>query len=216
MNSRNEAEIKEMRAREARAIQTILKLKAEIMPVLAEDIGKFPEREVRKRFVANPEFAKVLDDATVASIKGVIARQVPEIRDRVIRAMEEEERWLCGIDYHGPGKSLAENERLWEPTREVVEFVCKVLRDFGFPNPDEYPTEYKMPTWFIGGKYLPGLAEKYWACIAEVREARERIRELELAMLREDLGRRWDSVNANLGAEGGTRTPDSTDMSRLL
>ncbi len=189
---RGEDEVKDLRAREVRAIQAVLKLKAEILPTLADDLARFPEREVRKRFVSSPEFAETLDDEALARLKAEVSRRAVAMRDRVISLMDEDDRWLAGVDCAGPGKSLAENGRLWEPTGAAVDLVRELLTAYGFPKPEEYPTEYRMPTWFIGGKYLPALAEKYWACMAEVREARARIREVEEGLVRSGLGRRWD------------------------
>lgn len=191
---RGEDEVKDLRAREARAVQSILKLKAEILPILADDLLRFPEREVRKRFVSSPEFAETLDDEAIAKMKEEVSRRGLAMRDRVVALLDEDDRWLAGVDCAGPGKSLAENRRLWEPTSAAADLVREVLTAYGFPKPEEYPTEYRMPTWFIGGKYLPGLAEKYWACVADVREARARIREVEEGLVRNSLGRRWDRI----------------------
>ncbi len=200
---RGEDEMKDLRAREARAVQSLLKLKAEIVPILADDLLRFPEREIRKRFVSSPQFAETLDDEAIARLKGEVSKRAAAMRDRVVALLEEDDRWLAGVDYAGPGKSLAENGRLWQPTREAVDLVRELLTAYGFPGPDEYPTEYRMPTWFIGGKYLPGLAEKYWACVAEIRETRARIREVEEGQVRNGLGRRWDRIAVN--DDGETR-----------
>lgn len=199
---RGDDEVKDLRSQEARAVQAVLKLKAEILPILSDDLGRFPEREIRKRFVSSPEFAETLDDATIARLKGEVSRRSLAMRDRVIALMNQDDRWLAVGDSAGPGKSLAENEPLWEPTRAAADLVREILTAYGFPKPEEFPTEYRMPTWFIGGKYLPGLAEKYWACMAEVREVRARIREVEEGLVRNGLGRRWDRA----GTDGGDGT----------
>jgi len=189
---RGEDELKELREREARAIQAIQKLKDEILPILAEDLVKFPEREVRKRFVSSPEFAESLDDATLARLKAEVNRRAEAMRDRVIALLAEDARWLAGTEASGPGKSLAENPRLWEATSAAADLVREILTAYGFPQVAE--CEYRMPTWFISGKYLPGLAEKYWALVAEIREIRARMREVEEGLVRTNLGRRWDRI----------------------
>ncbi len=109
---RGEDEIKELRTREARAIQSLLRLKAEILPVLAEDLVRYPEREIRKRFVSSPEFAATLDDAAIARLKAEVSQRASAMRDRVMALLDEDERWLAGVGHEGPGKSLAENARL--------------------------------------------------------------------------------------------------------
>ena len=187
-----EEELKELRAREARARQNVLKVAAEVRPVLGEDLNQFPGREVRKRFVGDPEFAATLDDTRVAAIKADLARRGAEVRERVLAALELPEPWLAGVACEGSGKSFAENPALWAPTAEAAAAVRAALIEHHFPGAADVDIEYRMPTWFIGGKFLPGLAEKYWAAIGELRELRARIAEVEQGKLREVLAKRWD------------------------
>ena len=100
---------------------------------------------------------------------------------------------MAGLECDGPGKSFAENQKLWAPTTAAAELVREILSAYGFPDTAPSP-EYRMPTWFINGKYLPGIAEKYWGLIAEIREIRVRIREVERDSQRETLRKRWDSI----------------------
>lgn len=191
---KSDDELKELIAREARTTAALAKLAAEVRNVLAEDLALFPAREVRRRFIADPEFATTLNDAKIAEIKADAARRGAEMRDRVVAAMEDLGLWLAGVDVHGPGKSFQENEQLWAVTAEACAVTRGLLRDYGFPGAEEANIEYRMPTWFIAGKYLPGLAEKYWALIAELRELRERIKAMEQARIRDALGKRWDKA----------------------
>ncbi|NOZ01388.1 MAG: hypothetical protein GXP54_05805 [Deltaproteobacteria bacterium] len=147
----------------------------------------------------DPIFAESLDDSTLSKLKAELLERSIPMRDRVMEQLSEDERWLAGLDFDGPGKSFAENERLWAPTVAAVELAREVLNAYGFPESPQAPADYRMPTWFINGKYLPGLAEKYWGLIAEVRDIRTRIREVEENSQREALRKRWDSI----GAEGG-------------
>ncbi|MBM4394425.1 MAG: hypothetical protein FJ087_01890 [Deltaproteobacteria bacterium] len=186
-------ELKELRAHEAKARAAILKLAAEVKPVLAEDLVQYPGREVRKRFVADPEFAASLSDEKVAALKADLAARSAEVRDGIIAAMDDPDLWVEAEGPTGAGKSLGENGRLWAPTRRAADLVAEVMGRHGFPKGEGAP-EYRMPTWFIGGRYLPGLAEKYWALVAEVRELRERAAELERTRVRETLGKRWDKL----------------------
>lgn len=190
---RTDEDLREARAAEARARQAILKLAAEIRPILAEDFVEFPAYEVRRHFVSTPDLAASLSDEDIARVKGLVAARSAEVRDAVVAAMEDPEVWLAGADCDGGGKSLQDNPRLWALTAPVADLVREVLQSAGFPGASE-PVEYRMPMRFIHKKYLPGLAEKYWALVGDLREARSRVREAEEGRVREALARRWDKL----------------------
>ncbi len=201
---RTDEDLREAKAAEARTRQAILKLAAEIRQVLADDFVEFPVFEVRRRFVSAPGFAQGLSDADIARLKATLSEKAAVARDRVLASMEDPEAWLAGTECEGPGKSLAENAGLWTRTAPIAEAVSEVLSEFAFPQGGE-PVEYRMPMRFIHKKYLPGLAEKYWTLIAELREARARVREAEDGRVREALAKRWDGIREGKGdgGEGG-------------
>jgi hypothetical protein len=190
---KTDEDLREARTAEARARQAIVKLAAEIRPILAEDFVEFPAYEVRRRFVSAPGFAARMSDDDIARLKTMLAERSAQVRDAVVAAMEDAEVWLAGAGFEGTGKSLAENPRLWSLTVPVADLVREVLAAFGFPEEAE-PIEYRMPMRFIHKKYLPGLAEKYWALVADLREAVARVREAEDGRVRETLAKRWDGV----------------------
>lgn len=189
-----DGELKDLRNRENRARQAIIKLASEVCLILADDLLKYPAREVRRRFVAEPLFAESMDDATVQRLKAELDERSVPVRDGIMEHLNADDRWLAGLEYEGQGKSFAENEKLWTPTAAAAELVREILTAYDFPRTEPPPAEYRMPTWFINGKYLPGMAEKYWGIIGEIREIRTRIREVEDGAQRETLGKRWDSL----------------------
>jgi hypothetical protein len=191
---KNDEDLKEARAQEGRARQAILKLAAEVREALAEDFLEFPSWEVRRRFVSDPAYAAAMKDEDIARLKEAVKARALAARDRVLADLEQPEPWLAGAQMEGnPGKSLAENPALWACTAPVAEAVRAVLVEFAFPGADA-PVEYRMPMRFIRKKYMPGLAEKYWALVADLREARARIRECEEGLVKEALGKRWDKL----------------------
>jgi len=188
-----ESEIKALEEQKENLIKRVRKIKDEVVPILAEDLALFPERELRRRFLNNKRFAESLDENTIRAIKKEALEKGASISKKVIALMQEEDRWLAGVRFEGIGKSFAENTVLWEPTQMACDVVKELLVSFGFPDADS-PVEYKMPTWFIKGKYLPSFAEKYWATIAELKEVSQRIQESTEALGREALAKKWDSV----------------------
>lgn len=191
---RTDEDLKEARAQEARALAAIARLAAEVREVLAEDFVEFPAFEVRRRFVSDAAFAATLSDEDVARLKAAVRARAEAARDRVLADLEDPEVWVAGVDTDvQAGKSLQENARLWALTAPVAAVVGQVLAEFGFPGAGE-PVEYRMPMRFIHKKYLPGLAEKYWALVADLRDARSRVREVEDGRVRETLAKRWDRL----------------------
>lgn len=186
-------EIKALEERRNNLIKQIRRIKDEALPIIAEDLTLFPERELRRRFLNNRGFAESLDEDTIRAIKKEAREKGALISPKVISSMQEDERWLAGVRFEGPGKSFAENAVLWEPTSLACEVVKELLVTFRFPDA-ETAVEYKMPTWFIKGKYLPSLAEKYWALIAEMKEVDQRLQEGKEALRRETLAKKWDSI----------------------
>jgi hypothetical protein len=188
----SDEDLREARAAEARASQMILKLASEIRSVLAEDFVDFPVYEVRRRFISDAGQASRMSDEDVARLKAAIGSRAVKVRDEILAAMEDPEPWLSAADIQSPGKSLSDNPRLWALTQPMVKMVSQILDSFGFVQVDEI--EYRMPMRFIRKKFVPGLAEKYWALVSDLCDARNRVREAEASKLRDALGKRWDGL----------------------
>lgn len=185
----------EARAQETRVLTALERLAVEVRQALGEDLAAFPTAEARRRFLADPDAAAAVSDEAIARIKVELEKQAPTVRDGVLKALEDPAVWMSGIDCEpGTGKSFEDHPTLWSATRPVEELVASVLARQGFPVPEGDPIRYRMPMRFIGRKYLPGLAEKYWLLIADLRHVRSRLAELRAAEVRDALGKRWDKA----------------------
>lgn len=185
----------ETRAQEARVLAALERLATEVSQALGEDLAAFPMAEARRRFLADPEAADTVNDEAIARIKGDLEAQAPAVRDAILQSLSDLAVWVSGIDCEpATGKSFEEHPTLWHSTRPVEELVAAVLARHGFLVPADDPVRYRMPMRFIGRKYLPGLAEKYWSLIDDLRHVRSRLEELRTAEVRDSLGRRWDKA----------------------
>lgn len=187
-------EIKELQENKKRIRENLIKLSNEVRAVLAEDLKDWPSNEVKKRFYSNPDFANTLDDSKVKQLKTELQRRAQVVSGQIVKEMEDQSLWLEVEEHEGPGKSFAENKKLWAKTLAIVKVVKDVMDEFGFPDSIDRPVEYKMPMRFISGKYLPGLAEKYWRWIQEMKEIDLRIKELEKNIVEKTLAKRWDDA----------------------
>lgn len=190
-----EDERDEVRAQEARVLAALDRLAAEVRQTLGEDLAAFPLAEARRRFLADPDAAAAVSDEAIARIKADLEAQAPAVRDAVLQVLVDPAVWVSGIDCEpGTGKSFEEHPTLWQATRAIEELVASVLARHGFPVSADDPVHYRMPMRFIGRKYLPGLAEKYWSLIEDLRDVRARLDALRTAEVRDALGRRWDKA----------------------
>jgi hypothetical protein len=185
----------EARAQETRVLAALARLADEVRSALGEDLALFPTAEARRRFLGAPGFAAALDDGAIADIKAALETGTPGARDAVLAALADPAIWVSGLDVPaGEGRSFEDNPTLWAATRPIEALVAGVLARHGFPEAGDDPIRYRMPMRFIGRKYLPGLAEKYWSLIEDLRHARARLAELDSAEARDALARRWDKA----------------------
>ena len=89
-----ESEIKALEEQKENLIKRVRKIKDEVIPILAEDLALFPERELRRRFLNNKRFAESLDENTIRAIKKEALEKGASTSKKVIALMQEEDRWL--------------------------------------------------------------------------------------------------------------------------
>ncbi len=167
------------------------KLRTKALECLEEDLGLFPERELKRRFLADMDFASSLTNQQIKSIKQKLGTALPGLLPRVIACLGDSDRWTAGRNFHGPGKSLAENETLWECIKPIEDFLVNLMDEYGFPKEE---VRYKMPTWFIKHTYMPSIAEKYWQLVHDLEDVRQRKDELQKRLMRDKLSKKWDSA----------------------
>jgi hypothetical protein len=188
------ASIAELEQEVASLKSRVLEIATEIKALLAEDLPKFVERELKNAFVHNPEFANTVSDDTLRVIKAAMATQGAEGTARVLAALENDNIWLEIQSIPNNRKSIEEHTALWSLVSEICQTVTQLYADHGFPQAQE-PCTYRAPTWFIGRRYLPSLSEKYWRHVEELQEKKSVIGSLESDTSTSELTQRWDKVS---------------------
>lgn len=175
--------------------ERVMSVAAEIKALLAEDLPRFVERELKRAFVSKPEFAAAMSEDQLRTLKKAIADRSAARTEEVLAALQLESLWFpahSGAD--DDRKSVSENAPLWSAVNAICDTVNELRAEYGFPESDE-PVEYRPPTWFIGRRYLPSLSEKYWRHVRELAEAQGQIGEINREVSRVDLTKRWDGVD---------------------
>lgn len=174
--------------------ERILAIAADVKGLLADDLPKFVEREVKRAFVSNPDFATTIGTDTLKRLKADIQADGEAGTARILAALEDEALWFCdspGDD--DPRKSISENKALWDVVSTIAVVVTDLFERYGFPAGPE-PVTYRAPSWFIGRRYLPSLSEKYWRHVRDLAEARAQIGSIRTETARTELTKRWDEV----------------------
>ncbi len=193
----NDERIQELREKQAWIREKTEQLMAEVLKVLQIDLPLFVDRELKKAFVADPDFAEAMPDERIREIRRA-ARERGEAKARdIVERIRDLDLWLDGAKYAEGAKTLEDHHDLWRVVDEISMVVRELLKDYGFPKQyvDTVEIHYRQPRWFISGVLLTTTAEKYWQKMAEYNAVAQELEELDLKTRREALKRRWDSIS---------------------
>ncbi len=188
----SQADLEQLQQEQAQLHDQILRLASEITDIVARDIPAFLSREIRKRFVDFPDFAESLDDNRLRELKTAIRHRSTQLADALRESLSDPDAWLISTPEPIRSKSLEPNPHVWTSLQRIPETARELLSAFQFPASE--PPTYSPPSYFIDGKYLPGLAEKYWNLLAKRHEQRDRFLAISLESRRKQQAERWDAL----------------------
>jgi len=191
-----DAEIQALTEEEARAKGRVMAAVEDARAVLRNDLPRFVEREVKRCFVAAPEFAAGLSDDQVRTLKAELRTEGVAAAERILEELAGEGPWLAGVAHAEEAEGTFEdNPDLWTAVNCIVATTEDLLRRHGFPeSEDGFSVAYRQPTWFIAGRHMRTVSEHYWRGIREIRELRRRREELDAGRRAEELKARWDAI----------------------
>jgi hypothetical protein len=188
----SQAEIEQLTQEQESLRDQVMKLAAEISDLITRDIQSFMSREARKRFIQEPAFAESVDDGRLKELKQAIRARATQLSEGIKEALAAPALWLTQTPEPVRSKSLEPHAAIWAILQRIPESARELLAAFQFPE-GEAPV-YAPPSYFIEGKYLPGLVERYWTLCAKHQELEVRLGSLSLEARRKQQGERWDSV----------------------
>jgi len=196
MGSAADEHIAELREQERLIRERTVAIAKETIEVLAIDLPLFVEREVKRAFVADPDFAERLDDDAVRAIKDDIRDRATATAAAVVASLQEWDLWLGGYARVEGAKTFEDYPELWDRVCAIGQPAQEILAAHGFPGAKEAAEaiRYRQPKWFINGRLLTTLAEKYWRSMGELASVRAELEALDLQHRREALKQRWDAV----------------------
>ena len=166
----------------------------EARAVLDVDLPLFVEREIKRRFIEQSDFAERLDDSVVTRLKAAIKSRGAEARTEIMESLRGDDPWLAaGIGSPEDFRSFEDNEALWSIPQAICGTVTALLKEFSFPD-ESAEIRYRQPSWFIDGKHMSSIAERYWRGLADIAGIEAQRSEIEVSRRSNTLKRRWDEL----------------------
>lgn len=189
--------LEELESQQQQLTEQVMVLAREITAAIAEDITTFMNREVRRRFIEAVDFAESVDDTKVREIKDAIQQQSEALGVDLKETLANEALWLIPPPEGELGKQLEPNQGVWSALQRLALGAAEFLAAFHFPadNDEGFVIAYRPPSYFVAGKYLPGLVEKYWKLLSRRQRLADEVSAIDLEQRRKTLVERWDRLS---------------------
>ena len=172
----------------------VLAAGADIAALLREDLGSYPDRELQRRFLADPVRAAEISDAALTALR----RAARELGERVAAAIGTQlaaaEPWLALPESDAAitvSKDLRDVPEVWALVAAFDAEVTGLAATVGLEHDDREPTGYAPPRRFIGRRYLPSLVESYLRAARELQQLHVATEALQQAERKQTLSERW-------------------------
>lgn len=162
----------------------------DLVEVIVNDIPTFAQKNVRKSFIESVDQVEEKTDDEIAAMKRKLSEfssgLIGKYRTLLLNDLED---WIGSDVPLDTGKTLDANSAVSQTLRAIATDVEAFIVELGIT-----PLEivYKTPAYFISGKYAPGMIEKYWAGLADLRalesERTAAVRDAKKARM----AQRWD------------------------
>lgn len=169
-----------------------------IRALLLEDLAGYPEREMRRRFVADPVRAETISDGGLVALRKAAVAAGAELVEALGAEFAVEALWRQAAGPLPSTRDLREVGHIWQVLAGLDERVETLAEAHGLGGDDREPAGYAPPARFIGGQHLPTLVEAYVRELATLSRLSEEATEVAERKQQQSLSSRW----AKAGADG--------------
>ena len=166
---------------------------SELVDIIVNDLPNYALKHIRRAFIEDVEFAESKSDAELSAFKDRIGefgkKLSAEIRKSLLDNLED--WWGQDISLDNAGKTLNGNPKI-QAKLDVIN--ARLAAFMTAENLKPLEIRYTTPARFIDGKYPPGMIEKYWAQLGNLRTVEAQRAELDLEARKARLAQRWDSL----------------------
>lgn len=197
MSSGVQQRIEELKQQERFIRDKTMEVARDALQVLLADLPLFVERELKKAFIANPDFAEAMPDEQLLALKQEIRTRGTEAARAIVKELDVPALWMSGHTFLEGAKTLEDHKDVWAIANRISDVVKQILEKYGFPVAlrESLEIRYRQPSWFVAGRLMTTIAEKYWRKMTEWAEVQRELDELDNQSRREALKQRWDSVH---------------------
>lgn len=170
-----------------------------ILDVVCKDLPKYLDREAKRRFLEQVEFASAMDDLQLKAFRAALRALGAELEGKLRASLTASDVWLAEV-LPDDRKSMRGNPPVWQAFQSIACKLAGLLAEYGFPadgdgdGPD-YTLEYDTPKYFIDHVYCPGLIEAYWKQNEELLSIRATANDRARALSQEELEARWNAID---------------------
>jgi hypothetical protein len=165
---------------------------ADIRTVLRTDLEAFVVRETKKAFLAQSEVAEAMSSDEVGALKKGALALGRELAARIDGELADLSLWESPPHEPANPRDLAGVPGVSAKLGEAEKAVAQFLTGHGLSADG---VSYKLPAYFVGGLYMPSLAEHYWRIVVEIRELEDQKKKLVEQTTREKLQSKWDDAD---------------------
>lgn len=162
-----------------------------IQNLLAEDLRGYPEREAKRRFLADPVRADTISDGALAELRKETAAAGTDLAAAVTAALAPDALWRQLSDAPASTRDLRQVKHIWAAVAAVDEGMEALADRFGLGGDDRDPPGYAPPARFIGGQHLPTLVETYLRELATLTRLDAEASEVAEHQQQRSLSDRW-------------------------
>jgi len=165
---------------------------ADIRVVLRSDLESYVMRETKKAFLALPAVADAMGADKVMALKRKAVEVGKAAAARIDAELADLELWAHSGSEPANTRDLVGATRVWDKVSSIEKDLQALLAEYGLAEP--HAPSYKLPAYFVGGLYMPSLAEHYWRIVLDTRELEDQKRKLSENEVRERLQAKWDEI----------------------
>lgn len=165
----------------------------ELVNIIANDLPDYALKHIRRAFIEDVEFAEKQSDAELAAFKAKVAEFGRKLSEDVRASLLEnmDAWWGRGVSLEGASKTLDGNPAI---SAKLAVVSQRILDFLDAAHLQRVEVVYRTPARFIDGKYPPGMIEKYWAKLADLRAAEDERELLDREARKARIAQRWDSI----------------------